>query len=135
MAGEVDERTVALLRQSFEWARSGDIAPLAALLDKGAPPNLTNEKGDTLLILAAYHQHVDTVRLLLQRGADMDRSNDNGQTALGAAVFRSATEIVTLLLTAGADPDAGYRSARDIAEFFGLTQMQAILPVPRSDEV
>ncbi|MDQ3715681.1 MAG: ankyrin repeat domain-containing protein [Actinomycetota bacterium] len=130
MAGELTEDELDLLRQSFEWARTGDVTQLATLLSMGAPSNLTNERGDTLLILAAYHCHEDVVRLLLDHGADVERSNDNGQTALGAAVFRRATDIVTMLLKAGADPDSGPRSAREIAEFFDLSDMRALLRSP-----
>ncbi len=130
MAGELTEDELDLLRQSFEWARTGDVTQLATLLSMGAPSNLTNERGDTLLILAAYHCHEDVVRLLLDHGADVERSNDNGQTALGAAVFRRATDIVTMLLKAGADPDSGPRSAREIAAFFDLSDMRALLRSP-----
>jgi len=130
MAGELTEDELDLLRQSFEWARTGDVTQLATLLSMGAPSNLTNDRGDTLLILAAYHCHEDVVRLLLDHGADVERSNDNGQTALGAAVFRRATDIVTMLLKAGADPDSGPRSAREIAEFFDLSDMRAVLRSP-----
>lgn len=98
MADELTERGLDLLRQSFGWARDGDAAHISELLDMGASPDLTNEHGDTLLILAAYHCQMDTVRLLLQREAAVDRMNDNGQTALGAAVFRRAADIVVVLL-------------------------------------
>ncbi|MBA2415593.1 MAG: ankyrin repeat domain-containing protein [Geodermatophilaceae bacterium] len=128
MPGELTEQEMDLLRQSFEWARSGDTARMTDLLDLGAPPNLTNERGDTLLTLAAYHCHLDMVRLLLDRGADVERVNDNGQTALGAAVFRRAADMVSLLLQAGADADTGPRSARTVARFFDLPDMEALLP-------
>jgi ankyrin repeat protein len=91
------------------------------------PVNLTNGAGDTLLILAAYHRHVDLVRTLLDRGADHARVNDMGQTALAAAVFRRHRDIVTDLLRAGADPDLGSRSAVTIATFFDLPEMLALL--------
>jgi ankyrin repeat protein len=89
--------------------------------------NLTNAGGDTLLILAAYHGHATTVRALLELGADTERVNDRGQTALGAAVFRQSGEIVESLLAAGADPYAGGRSAVDVATFFELPAMLALL--------
>lgn len=128
MAVELTEEQLDLLRQSFEWARAGDVTQMAQLLALGVPSNLTNGSGDTLLILAAYHRQAAMVELLLEHDADAERFNDNGQTALGAAVFRSATFIVRLLLDAGANPDTGPRSARQIAEFFALTEMQALLP-------
>jgi ankyrin repeat protein len=81
-----------------------------------------------LLILAAYHDHPDTVRMLLERGADHARVNDRGQTALGAAVFRRSRESTTLLLEYGADPDGGTRTAREIAAVFELPEMAALLP-------
>ncbi|MFE4462784.1 ankyrin repeat domain-containing protein, partial [Nocardia tengchongensis] len=39
----------------FDLARTGDAATLAAYLDAGVPVNLTNDNGDTLLMLAAYY--------------------------------------------------------------------------------
>lgn len=104
------EQVLELLRASFEWARGGDVRQLAYLLDLGASPDLTNDRGDTLLILAAYHQQHEAVRLLIDRGADVERANDNGQTALGG----------------------GARSARSVAQFFDLPDMLALLPAART---
>jgi uncharacterized protein len=118
---------VELLQSAFDHARSGDAESLHDLLDAGLPSNLTNTKGDTLLILAAYHQQAEVVSLLLQHGADHGRVNDNGQTALAAAVFRQDEQIVRELLSAGADPERGERSAVMIADFFDLPAMRALL--------
>nr|WP_246405728.1 ankyrin repeat domain-containing protein [Modestobacter versicolor] len=108
-------------------ARAGETEELAAYVDAGVPADLTNEKGDTLLILAAYHGHADTVSALLARGADHSRANDRGQTALAAAVFKQSTDTVQALLAAGADPDGGQPSARATAQFFELPAMTALL--------
>jgi uncharacterized protein len=121
------EEELAFLASLFDLARAGEVEQLAEAIDAGVPVNLTNEVGDTLLILAAYHNHPDTVRALLDRGADTARINDRGQTALGAAVFRRCERAVTDLLDAGADPALGPRSALDIAHFFDLPEMLAIL--------
>ncbi|MEV0897437.1 ankyrin repeat domain-containing protein [Actinoplanes sp. NPDC049802] len=107
----------------FDLARSGATTALAAQVDAGLPANLTNDKGDTLLILAAYHDHAGTVAALLERGADPERANDRGQTALAAAVFRRNPETVRILLGAGADP----RTAVATAEFFNLPEMTELL--------
>jgi ankyrin repeat protein len=115
------------LRSLLDMAREGSTEQLATAIDAGVPANLTSASGDSLLILAAYHDHPETVRALLERGADPERINDRGQTALGAAVFRKSTEIVQALLAAGADPAAGGRSAIEIAEFFELPEMLALL--------
>jgi hypothetical protein len=127
MAGGLSDDELAFLQGVLDLARSGRADELAAVLERGVPVNLTNGSGDTLLILAAYHDHPTTVRMLLQRDADPDRVNDRGQTALAAAVFRRSAESVTLLLGHGADPAAGERSAAQIADFFGLDEMAALL--------
>jgi uncharacterized protein len=118
---------LAFLSGTLDLARQGRTGELAERLDAGVPVNLTGAAGDSLLILAAYHVHPDTVETLLARGADHTRVNDRGQTALGAAVFRRSAPIVTALLAAGADPDLGGQSARQIATVFGLDEMQALL--------
>src|SRR3954469_20506966 len=101
MTGEpIDPGVVELAGRVFDLARGGRTEDLAAYLDAGVPADLTNDKGDTLLILAAYHGHPETVAALLDRGADHSRANDRGQTALAAAVFRQSIETVTRLLRA-----------------------------------
>ncbi|WP_127784339.1 ankyrin repeat domain-containing protein [Rhodococcus sp. X156] len=127
MASELTEEELQFVQSLFEHAREGRTGPLTEALDAGVPVNLTNTKGDTLLILAAYHVHLDTVQALLERGADTSRVNDMGQTALAAAVFRQAEPIVTALLEAGADPEEGPKSAVAIAEFFNLPEMAKLL--------
>jgi ankyrin repeat protein len=127
MAEEMDQEVLEFARQCFDLAREGGADQLAQYVDAGLPPNLTNEKGDTLLILAAYHNHPETVRVLVERGAELDRANDRGQTALAAAVFRKNAETVNILLAGGADPNAGGPSAVEMAKFFDLPEMLALL--------
>ena len=128
MTGEpIDPGVIELAGRVFDLARAGATEELAAYVDAGVPVNLTNDKGDTLLILAAYHDHPETVGALLDRGADHSRANDRGQTALAAAVFRQSTDTVARLLAAGADPDAGSPSARATAVFFELPAMVDLL--------
>jgi ankyrin repeat protein len=123
----IDPGVIELAGRVFDLARGGHTEELVAYLDAGVPVNLTNDKGDTLLILAAYHGHAGTVGALLERGADHARANDRGQTALASAVFRQSSDIVRQLLDAGADPDAGGPSARATAMFFELPAMTELL--------
>jgi ankyrin repeat protein len=116
----VPDDVAAFAGQLFDLARDGDVEQLVGYLDAGVAVDLTNGKGDSLLMLAAYHDHLDAVRVLLARGADHARINDRGQTALAAAVFRRSREGVQLLLDAGADPDLGGPSAVELARFFDL---------------
>lgn len=74
-----DEEAAAFAEEVFERARRGDAPMLERLLQSGLPANLRNHKGDTLLMLASYHGHIDAVRVLLAHGADPLIANDNGQ--------------------------------------------------------
>lgn len=127
MADQLDPGTIAFAGRMFDLAREGATEELRAFVDAGLPPNLTNDKGDTLLMLAAYQAHPETVRMLLDRGADTARVNDRGQTALGAAVFRRSSASVLALLSFGADPALGAPSAIEVATFFELPDMLALL--------
>lgn len=124
---ELTDDELAFLQRALDLARGGHTQELAALVDAGLPVNLTGASGDSLLILAAYHDHPDTVAALLTRGADTARINDRGQTALAAAAFRRSETSVRALLDAGADPTLGPKSAVDIATFFELDDMMALL--------
>jgi uncharacterized protein len=118
--GPADEAAVQeFATKVFDLARDGDAGALAAYVDAGVPANLTNDSGDTLVMLAAYHGHAPAVRALLERGADPGRPNDRGQTPLAGAVFKGESEVVRALLDGGADPGAGHPSAIDTARMFG----------------
>jgi ankyrin repeat protein len=95
-------------------------------VDAGVPANLCNDKGDTLVMLAAYHGHPQAVSALLERGADPDRPNDRGQTPLAGAVFKGERAVIDALLDGGADPTAGIPSAVETARMFGLDDLVAL---------
>jgi len=121
---------VELANWLLDRARVGEAARLADYADHGVPVNLTDAKGNTLLMLAAYHGRAETVRALAERGADLEATNDRGQTPLAAAVFKGYREVVQVLVAAGADPDLGSPSARASAEFFRRAEIAALLPPP-----
>lgn len=103
----------------FDLARQGATERLLAFVDGGVPVDLVGGAGDSLLMLAAYYGHAETVRALIGRGAAVDRCNDRGQSPLAGAVFKDFGAVVAVLLEAGADPDAGSPSAREVAVMFG----------------
>ncbi|WP_441247540.1 ankyrin repeat domain-containing protein [Kitasatospora sp. McL0602] len=121
----IDAEVIELAGKLFDAARTGGTALLGAYLDAGAPANLANDRGDTLVMLAAYHGHAETVELLIERGADPDRVNDRGQTPLAGAVFKGEEAVITALLTGGADPKAGTPSAVETARMFGKDDLVA----------
>ncbi|HEY0001762.1 MAG TPA: ankyrin repeat domain-containing protein [Actinoplanes sp.] len=127
MTESLDEAALDFAHQMFDLARMGAADELGGYLAQGLPANMTNHKGDTLLILAAYHNHPATVAALLAAGADHARVNDRGQTALAAAVFRQNAQTVSTLLAAGANPHDGNPSAIATAEFFKLPEMVDLL--------
>ncbi|MFW3465215.1 ankyrin repeat domain-containing protein [Streptomyces microflavus] len=123
MSETPDPEVVELATKVFHLARTGETEALAAYVDAGVPANLTNDRGDSLLMLAAYHGHAEAVTALVARGADPDRANDRGQTPLAGAVFKSENGVIDALLAAGADPAAGTPSARDTARMFGKADL------------
>ncbi|GAB7342930.1 hypothetical protein MBLNU457_g1039t1 [Dothideomycetes sp. NU457] len=60
-ASTLPPAAIALASKLFDHARTGN-PELTTYVSAGIPPNLTNHKGDTLLMLAAYHGHTDTVQ-------------------------------------------------------------------------
>jgi uncharacterized protein len=124
-----DPEVLELAGQVFDLARQGDTDRLAAYVDAGVPVNLTNARGDSLIMLAAYHGHADAVRALLERGAHPDSANDVGQTPLAGAVFKGEQDVITALLDAGADPSVGAPSAIDAARIFGKEELLTLFGV------
>lgn len=110
---------IELASRLFDMARNGDTGTLDAYLQAGVPVDLRNDKGDSLLMLAAYHGHAPTVGALLARGADPDQQNDRGQTPIAGAVFKGEDDVVRTLLDGGADPLAGRPTAVETAHMFG----------------
>jgi len=125
-----DPEVVELATKIFDLARRGETETLVAYVDAGVPADLTNDRGDSLVMLAAYHGHAGAVRALLERGAEADRVNDRGQTPLAGAVFKGEEAVIRVLLTAGADPAAGTPSAVDTARMFAKTDLLELFGTP-----
>ncbi|WP_197059323.1 ankyrin repeat domain-containing protein [Cryobacterium sp. MLB-32] len=111
----------------FALAREGRTGPLGEMLNAGVPLTLINGRGDSLLIVATYAEHLETVTELLKRGADTSVVNAMGQTAVACAVFRNNDELLRALLDAGADPLLGSHPAVAIADQFGFPRMREVI--------
>ncbi len=128
---EAEERRYAELQHlALNAARDGATPLLASMIDSGLPVNLADAKGNSLLMLASYHGHAETVAMLLARHAEPDRRNARNQTPLGGVAFKGYTEIATLLLDHGADLHAdqgGGATPAMMAALFGRTEMLRLL--------
>ena len=121
-ASSLPPEALDLAGKLFDFARAGSTPELQQYLTAGIPSNLTNSKGDTLLMLAAYHGHAETVKMLLDKGADANTLNDRGQSPLAGAVFKGWDEVVKVLFEGGGKIDAGQPNAVDSARMFKKEQ-------------
>jgi ankyrin repeat protein len=125
-----ERRYAELQAMALDAARQGETGLLVSMLDAGMPVELHDEKGNSLLMLAAYHGHEDLVGELLQRSANPDARNDRGQTPLAGVAFKGHAGIAHLLLESGADPTAdqgGGRTPVMFAALFGHKEIVALL--------
>jgi ankyrin repeat protein len=124
---QIPPEAVELAHPMFDLARAGETAALTQYVDRGAPVNMTDANGNTLLMMAAYHGHAELVSDLAERGADVDALNDRGQSPLAGAVFKGEDEVVHALVEAGADPGHGSPTALETAEFFERPDLAALM--------
>jgi uncharacterized protein len=124
---QIPPEAVELAHEMFDLARAGETALLTQYVDRGAPVNMTDADGNTLLMVAAHHGHAELVTDLAERGADVDALNDRGQSPLAGAVFKGEDEVVRALVEAGADPGHGSPTAVETAEFFERSDLAALM--------
>lgn len=126
----LDDETLAFAARVFQYARMGHADELAELFGQGLPANLRNDKGDSLLMLAAYNGQTEATKVIMEAGGDPELSNDRGQTPLAGAAFKGDIDIASLLLAHGAEVDGtgdGSRTALMTAAMFNRTEMVALL--------
>jgi ankyrin repeat protein len=78
-----------------------------ALRIQGINVDIQNDKGDTLLIVAARRGEESVVKTLLTCGARLDIRNFKGSNSLIAAAMKGHAHICSLLLACGADVNQG----------------------------
>ncbi|MGA7159270.1 MAG: ankyrin repeat domain-containing protein [Acidobacteriaceae bacterium] len=77
--------------------KRGDEPGLRAALEAGLDPNLANQNGWTLLMLAAVEGHVGIGRLLIEKGCDLNACNNKQDSALALASHRGHQLFADLL--------------------------------------
>ena len=90
----------------MQASRDGNKEIIKMLSEAGAALDIRDKSGQTPLMVAIKHNHVDAVQVLLEKGADFKckkYSTDN--CPLIQASRDGRREIVRVLLRAGADPD------------------------------
>ncbi|MCJ1357619.1 MAG: hypothetical protein MMC33_007615 [Icmadophila ericetorum] len=122
-ASSLPPEALAFASRLYDAARQGQLPIFEQALAAGLPPNMTNDKGDTLLMLSSYHGHAPLVSLLLQHGADPNRLNDKQQSPLAGAVYKNEMAVMEALLAGSADPTLGRPSAIEAAGVFGRADL------------
>ena len=82
--------------------KRGDEAGLRVALEHGLDPNLANQNGWTLLMLAAVEGNVAIGGLLIEKGAAINVRNNKDDSALTLATHRGFALFVDLLTHSGA---------------------------------
>ena len=83
-------------------AHEGEFDLVRSLISNGANPNITNEHGDTAVILAAQHVFDTIIEFLLDHGAEINAKDHDGDTALDISRYHGWKSTVELLLARGA---------------------------------
>lgn len=134
----LDEPTLAKLREvAFAAAREGDVKTLSAYFEANQPADIVNARGDSLLILAAYHGHDEAVRAILaQKKVAIDAKNKMGFTALAGVAFKGYLGIAKQLVEKGAAVDAANDRGQTplmFAAMFGRAEVVKFLIASKVD--
>lgn len=113
------------MQLAIDLAREGRTRELLEFTDHGLAVDVADHDGNSLLMMAAYHGHTDTVAALIARGADIDLRNARDQSPLAGAMFKGEDDVARLLIGAGADLDSGTPTARQAAAIFGRSHLLA----------
>lgn len=88
-------------------AANGDTLFVLQLIGDGVEVNCINENGWSPLVMAAFNQHLDTIKVLIDAGANVNHQSFNGTTVFMYAktkVFKTGDySILDYLLNKGVD--------------------------------
>ena len=119
-------------------AEAGHVDILEGVASAGASIDNVDYRGHAPIHHAALHDHVECAHELVRRRASLDvRDRSMGQTALHLACKEGHDRIIRLLLDGGARTDLNDfkdRSCREIAEWFGHSEIVRMLDLHRPKE-
>jgi len=88
----------------FSQARNGRLRRMEESLNAGFPVDAEDEKGNTLLLIAAQNRMKKMIELLLARAANINHQNGHGNTALHYAMAYDPEGVIgEFLIEKGAD--------------------------------
>jgi len=102
----------------FSYARHNRYDKLQEILNKGVHPDLRDEYGNTILIIAAQNNYKHIVKAAILKGADIDASNNIGCTALHYCSEYNYISLGDYLMQKGAKPF--------ITNMYGYTAVQGV---------
>ena len=117
-------------KELLSEARHGDVGKVVGYIKLGAKANYTDENGRTLLMEAAFADHVKVVDTLIKKGAKVNLQDKFGNTALILAASRGNSSVIGRLAKAGALVNAQDKlgnSALSIAASNNYTKVVPIL--------
>ncbi len=98
-----EKRYEQLQLMALDFARVGNVIELSRMIEAGLSIDLCDNKGNSLIMLASYHNQEEMVSFLIKNGALVDKKNDRGQTPLAGVCFKGYLNIVKLLVENGAN--------------------------------
>jgi len=87
----------------FRHCRHGRTSQIRSMILSGFNVNTVGAGGNTLLIICAQNNDVETARLCIDYNANANARNDQGNTSMHYSMFYKYTEITKLLRECNAD--------------------------------
>lgn len=103
-------------------AQSANSAVVKLLLDNDANPNLSDNRGQTPLMVRATVGDTNMIKLLLSYGADPNRADIGQETALMKAVRGRKFKAAQALIEAGADPNVQDLTGKTALEYAKISR-------------
>ncbi|MBM9502092.1 ankyrin repeat domain-containing protein [Leptospira sp. 201903071] len=129
-AWEEFRKSISSENPCFDLSRKGNLQELSSRLQTFGNLETRNQKGYTLLMLAAYNGREETVRFLISQGADVNATDDSGNSILMGAAFKGFENIVEILMKSGADKNyknSKGQNAFQFSEMFGRKRVGELL--------